>query len=257
MKGRAGRRAFGLLALVTSVGTAQSVDPPFAVHPGRARSSILITNPSLQPLVFVIEPVSFDIAVCGDLGLTPLDTTRIRLSLSAMSGRIPARQTRRIFYDARADSLPAWFALKIAFGPARPDSGLAMRIELPHFVYLAQEGPVVPSEVEASDAVYDPVRRVLTIRIENRSGKLTRILSVDLVDAADKVSAAAACPLLPGHTREFAFPWTGASPPRSVRLRFPGFVIERPVRPAAARRDTIPNVTPFASTDLIPSAIRR
>ena len=224
------RRALICLSLASTLVAAQSVDPPFAIHEGRARSSVLISNPSLQPLAFVIEPVSFDIAACGDLGLAPLDTTRIRLSLSAMSGRIPAKQTRRIFYDARTDSLPAWFALKIAFGPARRDAGLSMRLELTHFVYLMQEAPVLPGEIEASEATYDPVRRRLTIRVENQSGKLTRLHSVGLVDAADEEIAVEACPLLPRHAREFDFPWTQPIPPRMVRLRFPGFVIERPVR---------------------------
>ena len=241
---RSVRRALGLLALTAAAGAAQSVDPPFAVHEGRARSSVLISNPSLQPLVFVIEPVSFDIAACGDLGLAPLDTARVKLSLSAMSGRIPAKQTRRIFYDARTDSLPAWFALKIAFGPARRDSGLSMRLELTHFVYLMQEAPVLPSEIAASEATYDPVRRRLTIRVENQSTKLTRLHSVGLVSATDEESAVEACPLLPRHAREFEFPWSGPLPPRAVRLRFPGFVIERTVR--------LPAVAPDATRTLPP-----
>jgi hypothetical protein len=230
-------RALVLTALVSIASAAQSVDPPFAVHQGRARSSIMISNPSLQPLAFVIEPVSFDIAACGDLGLAPLDTARIRLSLSAMSGRIPAKQTRRIFYDARSDSLPAWFALKIAFGPARGDAGLSMRLELTHFVYLMQEAPVLPEEIVASEAHYDPVRRRVSIRVENRGGKLTRLHSVGLVDVADEERAVEACPLLPRHAREFEFPWKEPLPPRAVRLRFPGFMIERVVRPTAVAPD--------------------
>jgi hypothetical protein len=224
-------RALCLTVAVALPVAAQSVDPPFAVHQGRARSSVLITNPSLQPLAFVIEPLTFDIAACGDLGLAPIDTARIRLSLSAMSGRIPAKQTRRIFYEARADSLPAWFALKIAFGPARRDSGMAMRLEMTHFVYLMQEAPVLPEEIVASEARFDPVRNRLTIRVENRGPKLTRLHSVGLVDADGEERAVEACPLLPHHARDFDFPWSAPLPPRSVRLRFPGFVIERPVRP--------------------------
>lgn len=230
MNPRAMCRALGCLALASTASAAQSVDPPFAVHQGRARSSILISNPSLQSLAFVIEPMSFDIASCGGLGLAPLDTARIHLSLSAMSGRLPAKQTRRIFYDARADSLPVWFALKIAFGPARRDSGLSMRLELTHFVYLMQEAPVLPQEIEATEALYDPVRRRLSIGVTNRSRKLTRLHSIGLVNIDDEETAVEACPLLPGHSREFEFPWKETAAPRLVRLRFPGFTIERPVR---------------------------
>ncbi|MGA1360481.1 MAG: hypothetical protein ACO32Z_04755 [Gemmatimonadaceae bacterium] len=234
---RALRGALWCLALFAPVARAQSVDPPFAVYQGRARSSVLISNPSLQPLAFVIEPMSFDIAACGDLGLAPLDTARIRLALSSMSGRIPAKQSRRIFYDARTDSLPAWFALKIAFGPARRDSGMSIRLELTHFVYLTQEAPVLPEEIVASEAHYDPVRRRVSIRVENRGGRLTRLHSVGLVDAADEERAVEACPLLPRHAREFEFPWKEPLPPRAVRLRFPGFMIERVVRPTAVAPD--------------------
>lgn len=246
MTGRPMRRALLCLALASTVGVAQSVDPPFAVHQGRGRSSVLVTNTSLEPLAFVIEPLTFEIAACGDLGLAPLDTTKIRLSLSSMSGRLPAKQTRRIFYDAQADSLPAWFALKFSFGPARRDAGLSMRLELTHFVYLMQEAPVLPDEVEAGEARFDPVRRRLTIRVENRSGKLTRLHSVGLVNVDDEELAVEACPLLPKHAREFDFPWKEALPPRAVRLRFPGFMIERPVRlrDAAPEGDGTPAVPP-------------
>jgi hypothetical protein len=237
MIGRAMRRALLCLALASTASLAQSVDPPFAVHLGRARSSLLLSNPSLQALAFVIEPVSFDIASCGDLGLAPLDTARIRLSLSSMSGRIPAKQTRRIFYDARADSLPAWFALKIAFGPARRDAGISMRLELTHFVYLMQEAPVLPHEIDATEALYDPVRRRVSIGVTNQSDKLTRLHSVGLVNVADEETAVEACPLLPRHAREFDFPWSEAAPPRTVRLHFPGFMIERPVRIRPAGQD--------------------
>jgi hypothetical protein len=174
--------------------------------------------------------MSFDIAACGDLGLAPLDTARIRLALSSMSGRIPAKQSRRVFYDARTDSLPAWFALKIAFGPARRDSGMSIRLELTHFVYLTQEAPVLQEEVEVSDALFDPVRHRLTVRVTNRSNKLTRLHSVGLVSSTDAEAAVEACPLLPRHSREFEFPWKETVPPRAIRLRFPGFMIERPVR---------------------------
>lgn len=236
------RRVLLCLALASRATPAQSVDPPFAIHQDRARSSILISNPSLQPLAFVIEPVSFDIASCGGLGLAPLDTTRIRLSLSSMSGRIPAKQTRRIFYDARTDSLPAWFALKIAFGPARRDSGLSVRLELTHFVYLMQEAPVLSDDIETTEALYDPLRRRVSVGVSNRSGKLTRLHSVGLVNVAGEETAVEACPLLPKHAREFEFPWKEAMPPRAVRLRFPGFTIERPVRiqPSGQDAGTVP-----------------
>lgn len=227
--GRLVSRAVALLALTFGAAQAQSVDPPFAIYQGRARSSILLGNPSLYPLAFVIEPVAFDIAACGDLGLAPLDTMRVHLSLSAMSGRLPAKQQRRIFYEAWTDSLPAWFALKIAFGPARRDSGLGMRIELTHFVYLMQEAPVLPAEIIASAAIFDRERRRLAIRVENVSGKLTRLHSVGVVDADGEEHALDACPVLPHRAREFEFPWTAPRPPQAVRLRFPGFVLERPI----------------------------
>lgn len=244
MTSRPMRWALLILAFASTEGAGQSVDPPFAVHQGRARSSVLVTNGSLEPLAFVIEPMRFDIAACGGLGLTPLDTTRIHLSLSAMSGRIPAKQTRRIFYEAKADALPAWFALKFSFGPARRDAGLSIRLELTHFVYLSQEAPVLPEEIEASEARYDPLRRRLSIRVTNRSAKLTRLSSLGLVNVEDEEVAVEACPLLPGHSREFDVPWGDPRPPHLVRLRFPGFVIERPVR--------VGGVIPGDATDIDP-----
>lgn len=112
-----------------------------------------------------------------------------------------------------------------------------MRLELTHFVYLMQEAPVLPHEIDATEALYDPVRRRVSIGVTNQSDKLTRLHSVGLVNVADEETAVEACPLLPRHAREFDLPWSEAAPPRTVRLHFPGFMIERPVRIRPAGQD--------------------
>jgi hypothetical protein len=208
---------------------AQTVDPPFEVHQGQARSSFVISNGSLFPLTFVVEARSFDIASCGDLSFQPLDSARVQVRVSTMSGRLPARQQRRVQYDVSADSLPAWVAFVVTFGTAGRDPGLGTRMQLVHFAYLNQRTPVFQDEVVVREAVYDSRRGRVSVTIENRSDKLTRVLLMSLVDRRGEEHPIEACPFLPHRTRSVDAPWRLPDPPVRVLLRFPGFSLEAPV----------------------------
>ena len=72
----------------------------------------------------------------GDLIEEPLDTTRIQVKISAMSFRIPPRETYTVFYEATAKSFPSWFLISSTLTGARTQTGLNVRIELPHVVYM-------------------------------------------------------------------------------------------------------------------------
>lgn len=238
----AGRLVFLIVAAGTltasgaSAAGAQSVNPPFEVHEGAARSSFTIRNESLFPLTFVVEPRGFDIASCGDLAFLPLDSTRVRVRLSSMSGRLPARQQRRVQYDVTADSLPDWVAFVVTFGNAGRDPGLGTRLQVVHFAYLNQRTPVLRDDVVVRDASFDPRRQLVTVTVENVSDKLTRVLLMSVVDAEGKAHPVEACPFLPRHTRTVQARWPSREPPLRVILQFPGFTIEAPiaVRPAIA-----------------------
>lgn len=239
------RRRVLTVALLAAVGAAarggaQSVNPPFEVHQGQARSSFSISNGSLTPLSFVVEARSFDIESCGDLAFQPLDPTRVQVRLSSMSGRLPARQQRRIQYDVTADSLPAWVAFVVTFGTAGRDMGLGMRMQVVHFAYLNQRAPVMRDEVVVREASFDAERRRVRVTIENRSDKLTRVLLMSLVDRGGREHPVEACPFLPRRQRTVDVPWPRADAPSKVIMQFPGFTLDAPIVTAPRPDDARP-----------------
>lgn len=126
---------------------AQSISPPIAEYREKARGSFVVTNGTLFPLTVVLTPKGFQVSEDGELTDVPLDTTRIHLKLSAMSFRLQPRQAYTVFYEARADSTPAWFSVWAGITGARTDNGIQLRIELPHVVYLNQKARLPQGDV--------------------------------------------------------------------------------------------------------------
>src|SRR5258708_29831138 len=102
--------AFAVLAAgaLVAESAAQTVRPVIVQYNGTARGKFELVNNTLQPMNVVIEPKSFTITEEGDGVYGPL-AKDIHLKLSAMSLSIPPKQSRYVFYEATADSLPAWF----------------------------------------------------------------------------------------------------------------------------------------------------
>src|SRR5215207_975335 len=103
--------------------SAQTVSPPIAEYQERARSSFQLINSTIFPLSVVLEVHGFTVTEQGEVQEIPLDTAKVRVKLSAMSFRIPPRQTYTVFYEATADSTPAWFSIVSAMTGAKTDNG--------------------------------------------------------------------------------------------------------------------------------------
>src|SRR6478672_9166779 len=145
---------------------AQSVSPPIAEYQERARSSFQLINSGIFPLNVVLEVRGFRVTEQGEVEDAALDTTRLHVKLSAMSFRIPPRGTYTVFYEASADSLPAWFNILSAMTGARTESGLNVRILLPHVVYLNQKQPLRKSDVAVRGFVFDPQTKQIRVHLE-------------------------------------------------------------------------------------------
>src|SRR6476620_12624499 len=147
--GRPGSLMLGTLACLALAHPlpAQSVSPPIAEYQVRARSSFQLINSGIFPLSAVLEVHGFTVTEQGEVQDAPLDTTRLHIKLSAMSFRIPPRGTYTVFYEASADSLPAWFNIVSAMSGARTESALNLRELLPHVVYLNQKEPLHKEQV--------------------------------------------------------------------------------------------------------------
>ncbi len=214
--------------------SAQTISPPVVEYQERARSSFQLSNSSIFPLTVVLEVHGFDVTEGGEVVASPLDTSRVHVKLSATSFRLAPRATYTVFYEARADSLPAWFSVTAAMSGARTDNGLNLRLILPHVVYLNQKQPLRKEEVVVRRLEVNPAAKTARVQLENLSPRLGRVLELQLANGKGQSRAAGAFPLLPGHRRWAQVDWDLEQLPERVSLRFAKFTIDTTLTPLPA-----------------------
>jgi hypothetical protein len=229
---------------------AQSVSPPIAEYQERARSSMQLANASIFPLTVVLDVSGFDVTEDGEVVASPLDTARVRIKLSSTSFRIAPRSTYTVFYEARTDSLPAWFVISAAMSGARTDNGLNLRIILPHVVYLNQKQPLRKAEVVVRRMELDPATKTARVQLENLSPHLGRVLELSLLNGKGQSRSGGAFPLLPNHRRWARVDWDLEQPPERVTLRFAKFAIDTTLTPARTGQQAVEGAR---STDAPPN----
>src|SRR6185503_7125195 len=147
----------------------QTVRPVVVEYSGaKVKSKFELVNDGLHPVNVVIEPKSFEVTPAGEVLYLPLDPS-IHLKLSAMSVRIPPRQSRWIFYEASADSSPAWFVIPCTFSGMPKASGLEFTVELPHTVYLLQKDALRREDVRVHTSAYIASQGAIFLELENGS----------------------------------------------------------------------------------------
>ncbi len=221
------RLAAALLAGAIAPAAAQSVSPPIVEYTGRANGTIQLANESIFPLVAVVDVRGFEVDSLGNLRDVPLDTARVRVKVSQLSARLAARQSLTLFYDVtRADEQPAWFQIMTAFSGARTQNGIALRLELPHVVYIYQKAPLTREDVVVREFRLDPVAKRAVLTLENISDKLARAQEVTVTADGAPTQRGPAFPFFPRSRRTVFVPWEADVPPASATVRFPGFTLE-------------------------------
>lgn len=219
----------GVALLVPHLLSAQSVTPPIAEYQERARSSFRLSNETLYPLNVVLDVHGFRVTETGDVVDAPLDTTRVHLKLSAMSFRIPPKGAYTVFYEASADSLPAWFNIVSAMSGARTDNGLNVRILLPHVVYLNQKQRLGPADVVVRRLDTDSSGTRVRVQLENTSPRLGRVVEVTAGDGRVRSAPTSGFPLFPHSLRWVELAWPGQTPPTEVSVRTAKFTLDTTV----------------------------
>lgn len=205
---------------------AQTVRPAVVEYPEAARGKFELVNETLFPLTVVIEPRGFHVEPNGELIEESLDTTRIQVKISAMSFRIPPRETYTVFYEATAKSFPAWFLISSTLTGARTQTGLNVRIELPHVVYMLQPEPLRKSDVAIRAFEFDSASKRVRVELENTGTSLGRVLSSEVSVGGKKGIPGGAFPLFPHSHRSLEIPWDDDATPERLVLRFGNFTVE-------------------------------
>ena len=214
-----------LLGILRPLG-AQTVRPAVVEYPAQARGKFELVNEALFPLTVVLEPRGFHVEPSGELIEEPLDTTRVQVKISAMSFRIPPRETYTVFYEATTKAFPAWFLISSTLTGARTQTGLNIRIELPHVVYMLQPQPLRRADVAVHAFEFDTVAKRVRVELENTSAALGRVLSSEVSASGAKTIPGGAFPLFPHSRRTLEIPWSGDATPEKLVLRFANFTVE-------------------------------
>ncbi|HEU5170047.1 MAG TPA: hypothetical protein VFU46_05895 [Gemmatimonadales bacterium] len=217
----------GALALAPAL-AAQTVSPPIAEYQERARSSFQLVNGSIFPLSVVLELKGLDVSEQGEVIDGPFDSSRVSVKLSATSFRIPPRSTYTVFYQATADSTPAWFQIIAALSGARTDEGLNLRIMLPHVVYLNQREPLRKDDVRIRQVRLDPGAKKARIELENAGPRLGRVQEL-VLSSPGAEGRTGGFPLLPRRRRWAEVDWAPAVPPTRLVARFAKFTLDTAV----------------------------
>jgi hypothetical protein len=227
---------------------AQTISPPIAEYQERARSSFQLTNTTLFPLNVVLEVRGFQIGADGNLVDVPLDTSRVHVKLSTMSFRMGPRATYTVFYEAKADSAPAWFNILAAMTGARTDTGLNLRVILPHVVYLNQKQPLGRDEVALRSFEVDSAVGHARVELENLGPHLGRVLAVTASNGSAQSTPTAGYPLLPHSRRWTEVGWGGPGTPTRLVIRFTKFTLDTTLTAVAAPHGPAPMLATDSSS---------
>ncbi len=230
-----GARCCALLIACIAVtpAAAQTVRPVLMEYQGSARGQVEYVNDSFQPLNVILEAKSFHVSETGELSYGPMPAS-IHLKLSAMSFRIPPKQSYVVYYDAKADAMPAWFVLYADFAPAhdREQTGMTVHIRLPHTVYLLPpKGELKKSDLAVQLAEFRASDRKMVVEVSNSGPNFGRVLSVDATGRGETANLNG-FPVFPNSKRRVEMEWKGDVPPEKLVLKLEKFTLQQSITQA-------------------------
>jgi len=222
------------LFLLTLPLRAQTVRPVIdenivADHDKKAKGKIEYVNDTLQTLTVTLDTQSFTVSDIGQMSYRPLDKN-IHVKFSASSFRILPKQNYLVFYEAYADSIPAWFVVYATFAGYKETTAEGMKIHLllPHTVYLLPKQEVRKDELVVKTAQFDPGSQIVTVRVENTGAVFCRVLETDVTSRKDKASNNG-FPIFPHSERQVEIPWPSRDAPAKLILQLQRFRLEQPI----------------------------
>lgn len=219
--------ALVVLIVLGPVATAQTIRPLVSEYRGKASGRIELVNDGDRPLTVVLELKGFRVDEKGEVHDEPMpDAVTVRLSSTSV--RIPARQTRYVFYDATSTATPRWFTILARFaGYSRSEfSGIDVQLEMPHYVYVLPDRAWKADDLRVVSAVLDREQQRLVMVVQNDGADFGRVSKLEVRGGSEK-SDGAGFPVFPGARRTVELPWPNAEPPETVTVRAPGSSVQR------------------------------
>ncbi len=217
-----------LLAAVTLLtaarpGAAQSVSPLIAEYDRPTTGRFEVQNTGLYPVTVVVEAKGFHLDPEGVPTFEPLPAD-LRVRLSETSFEIAPRSRHAVYYEVSAARLPAWFTIYSTITGPRPSSGVQVRVQLPHTVYVYGD-PLTRDDVALDRAEWVRGADSVVVRVRNGGPRLGRV-QVARVEGGGPHVDYPGFPVFPGSERTIHIPWTGDAAPVRVTLDFGDFRLQ-------------------------------
>jgi P pilus assembly chaperone PapD len=215
-----------LFAVITN---AQTISPVLSEYTGKvAKGSFELQNPGSVPLTAILELKSFTVSEVGDLAYRSLDKG-IHVKLSATSFLIPPQQSRSVFYEASADSMPAWFVIYADIGGYKKTAeGMNIRLDLPHTVYILPKQSAAKSEIQFKSLGLNSDKTQLRIQVTNTGQWFGRVLSTQLTGRGNNWQGSG-FPLYPHYARVIEVPCKVVLANSGLRLHFNKYSLDYPL----------------------------
>jgi len=227
-----GARVCALLVVLPLMpaAVAQTVRPVIMEYQGTARGQVDYVNDSFQPLNVILEARGFQVSETGEISYQPLPAA-VHLKLSSMSFRIPPKQTYTVYYDAKADTVPAWFVIYADFAPVpkRDQTGVTVHIRLPHTVYvLPPKASVQKADLTVDFAEFRPAEKKIVLQVANSGPNFGRVQAIDAIGARKAINQNG-FPVFPNSKRRVEVEWTAEEPPEKLVLKFEKFTLQQTI----------------------------
>jgi P pilus assembly chaperone PapD len=215
--------------LSTNYVAGQTVEPIIQEYEAVGKGSFDVVNQGDTPLAVTLSMESFTVKENGEMGFGPLDPG-IQVKLSAMSMRLEAHATSRIFYTATAEHLPAWFVIYSSFGapPRKDTTGLNLQFQLPHVVYLLPKHASIKKDDLTIVARHDPTKQVIHCTIENHGANFGRLLQLQVVGNSKRQDGSTGG-LFPQSRRMFDVDWKFGELPQKIVVQLKNLKLEQPI----------------------------
>jgi hypothetical protein len=153
------KSTFLLVIFTTVAAHAQTVGPLITECGPKCSGAFKIQNDGFSPMTFTIEPASmrFDPGAPKPTH-TPLNPG-VTVRLSQSSGRLGPKEMRAIDFTVRCEVLPCAVQLLTGFVGGHTINGIAMRLVIPHSVYVDSKAKGARQRILVAAGILPPTKK--------------------------------------------------------------------------------------------------
>jgi hypothetical protein len=223
---RRAQATWALFLFFAGLASAQTLRPVISEFRGKANGRFELVNDTFTPVNVVLETKSFTVTEDGEIQYRVLDPD-VKIKFSSTSFRIQPKQTYAVTYEATSTKFPSYFVVYASFSgmPVRTNTGMNIRLMLPHTVYILGKKDARKAEIGVVQARYDSAAKKVTLELESHSTNFGRVQATEIQVGRKRIEAPG-FPIYPGKNRRLVVDWTEPEQPEKAIFHFNDFKIE-------------------------------